>query len=53
MQTVTLVCSKCCRESTIVGDMTTAVQKGWVSERWTDSDRFVCPKCPAIRKRVA
>ena len=48
-QVLTLSCYKCCRVATIAGDMADAVQKGWVSERWTDSDRMVCPKCPAIR----
>ena len=44
-QTLTITCYKCTRELYLLGDMADAAQQGWKSERWTDGDRLVCPRC--------
>lgn len=50
---IKLTCSKCTKQKLFVGDtlagaVIKARKKGWIR----DGDKEICPKCPAIRKKV-
>lgn len=52
---VRLVCRKCNRmkvfvADTMMGAMIKARKKGWVRD-YSNSDREICPKCPAVREQ--
>ncbi len=48
-KSVNLRCFKCTRQESVQGTMEAATAKGWVVEQREEGDRFICPRCPAIR----